>query len=1796
MRKSRERLSKTIDKERHKLASLSASFSKSHRLVANLKEPLLLLDNSAHQANRSFNWKQEQRLEGSSRDILMIERGLDRAGVGYKEEVKEGAKVCVEQTEVSDYNIKDNNTNQKTKDIGPKSASSSGCRISSRDSFSLDEKETSDISVRQEATEETPKPFPQQTEPMLTRYGYGQIVTFGNIIISPSSLISTLLPSLMLLIIAALFAQERNYFSPLSNLLSKQQERAREQKWQQYSPQIYLTLIERYQDSLGRQKPQKQKEQQQQHLFVEDNNEDNYSLSEQKQSDSATTLRRYDSTIDAFHSAPKEFRQSQRAYHLDMMTPDTRLNRALKLEEEAKLTGGSSIVEKPSATKMEEVAEPQHACFTFSWLLNSSWLLLNYYYKHHYHHLKRLHLSEFAATHKPPNEDSREMNEFERRKQGQRVEEERKQVQKRRQRHYDRYQEPQNHYYYLYHHHHDSGCCPRQNQLSNWNNHYGMPATPLEAEVAGNIQPLTELLILASAPCHCKLRDNDLKLSNGRSLSQQNYAFNLWPFQNNQPTNDDSHELRDGEEEEEEEGETKVFEEITHSKPQTTRDEMIMVASALKNMSNAKTTKMTKTQTSTTTQIENTNIIASLSDNIIVKASRQFNSLLLFANAEQVNNLGVNDTTIEQKSNANKAFSFNEQKEVVLMEKALSGVEVKSKRLAGNKQQRNRLIVRHHRRRRHTRHGKANNLSIIKQSVQNQKSRYLILIGLSEHHSSDDRGDTKIASRIKSDNGGETSLDGQILIGPNKLLEKPFAYYKQQPDSNAIQDQDQELDGASRNDKELLDSNEEVNNDTDNNNYDNNNSGNNDDTNSDIDKQTDNAEPQTSTIMNVSNNDNNNKSESNNNTSHDDIIRIMNQDGINITLTKISNNKNNTNSSEENTQCEEPDQVKDLISSLFLTITFAFFYFIIFIIGFLGNTLTLLAMRRKREKISTMDIFISNLACSDIMLCIVAVVMTPIYLLYHKYWNFGSFMCKAVAFAQGASVYISTLTLISIAYVRYQLIVHPLGIPMKFCTAILLNCLIWIISFSINVPYLMHMNLLPEKCTIKFCVESWDGDNDRFRFSLITITVQFFLPFFLVTFFYSSISRKLREQKELRDNQHKSEHQKYNQRQEVQNHEQKRQHQEKISFARKKLLELTNNNDNNEANEKRRRSSSDMMKANTIHSGNDSVKQLVSKVGKKVIHQRQAKEQQQVEVSNCDVTNSGSKIVGEGSNLKTLAKKEARSYLGLFSRQKLAQTCCSLKQEAPTTTTTVCSEKILDRKEEANEIEALKADEEIEEFPQKNPTLVFKQQNSFKDEEIEVEKNGKDAQNDLENNDDSANSLKVSTRIMNDSVTLPQISVVIEGQLNNNEKHSHLEVMSCKGDELESNSSSCIQANEALQKVAIAAQLEGDREVEAGITANSTLTTSQKAATIIRIRPSESLIELSTSIYNESHNFPGENEMICDHPTTPQNRNTAFVLRTNNGFTNAPSSCTCSYNSNLPSILGDTKEATSQFSNNVDSLNTSDKDNHQTELDNKNNRRSMRHHLLQTLQQTFNLKQKKRKESSVERDNTNGGCSTTFTLATKSKSKCDSESEQRQKYHETPKVGKRARRRSAEQVTRSNSRLNLDLRQEQSCAIADSSVKSTNYLGQPSSTSSSKKNRLRQQQKQQKLRSINRGPNNKCLMNATNADILALKEQRQRERDERLRQTNRKLLWMVIMFVVAWLPLNLFNLIQDYSETVSNSPYTNHVFLIVHLFASSSVCYNPILYAWMSDNYRQELRDILPVFILKHFACLLGEA
>ncbi|KAL1397053.1 hypothetical protein pipiens_010035 [Culex pipiens pipiens] len=202
-------------------------------------------------------------------------------------------------------------------------------------------------------------------------------------------------------------------------------------------------------------------------------------------------------------------------------------------------------------------------------------------------------------------------------------------------------------------------------------------------------------------------------------------------------------------------------------------------------------------------------------------------------------------------------------------------------------------------------------------------------------------------------------------------------------------------------------------------------------------------------------------------------------------------------------------------------IVFSLLYSSIFILGIFGNVLVCYVVFRNKAMQSVTNLFITNLALSDILLCVLAVPFTPSYTFIGR-WIFGKLICHTVPLAQGCSVYISTLTLTSIAIDRFFVIIYPFHPRMKLSTCITIIVLIWIFSMLVTLPYGLYMRhhddnngtlpnaTLPANRTF-YCEELWPSEDMRKVFSIVTSILQFVLPFLIMAFCYVCVSIRLND-------------------------------------------------------------------------------------------------------------------------------------------------------------------------------------------------------------------------------------------------------------------------------------------------------------------------------------------------------------------------------------------------------------------------------------------------------------------------------------------------------------------------------------------------------------------------------------------------------------------------------------------------------------------------------------------------------------
>ncbi|GBP20157.1 Neuropeptide Y receptor type 2 [Eumeta japonica] len=199
----------------------------------------------------------------------------------------------------------------------------------------------------------------------------------------------------------------------------------------------------------------------------------------------------------------------------------------------------------------------------------------------------------------------------------------------------------------------------------------------------------------------------------------------------------------------------------------------------------------------------------------------------------------------------------------------------------------------------------------------------------------------------------------------------------------------------------------------------------------------------------------------------------------------------------------------DIIDVKIVQIAFCILYTVIFVLGVFGNVLVCYVVFRNKAMQTVTNLFITNLALSDILLCIFAVPLTPMYTFLGK-WVFGRLLCHLMPYAQGCSVYISTLTLTSIAIDRFFVIIYPFHPRMKLNTCIFIIVFIWIFSLVVTCPYGLFMGILITD-NKTYCEESWPSDRSRKIFGVFTTILQFLIPFLVIAFCYTCVSIRLKD-------------------------------------------------------------------------------------------------------------------------------------------------------------------------------------------------------------------------------------------------------------------------------------------------------------------------------------------------------------------------------------------------------------------------------------------------------------------------------------------------------------------------------------------------------------------------------------------------------------------------------------------------------------------------------------------------------------
>ncbi|CAI4223937.1 unnamed protein product [Auanema sp. JU1783] len=116
---------------------------------------------------------------------------------------------------------------------------------------------------------------------------------------------------------------------------------------------------------------------------------------------------------------------------------------------------------------------------------------------------------------------------------------------------------------------------------------------------------------------------------------------------------------------------------------------------------------------------------------------------------------------------------------------------------------------------------------------------------------------------------------------------------------------------------------------------------------------------------------------------------------------------------------------------------------------------------------------------------------------------------------------------------------------------------------------------------------------------------------------------------------------------------------------------------------------------------------------------------------------------------------------------------------------------------------------------------------------------------------------------------------------------------------------------------------------------------------------------------------------------------------------------------------------------------------------------------------------------------------------------------------------------------------------------------------------------------QMKLRCTNRE-----MTSFTNGTAMTALSDRRRCRSiaDRQRRTHLLLICIIGIFAIAWLPLNVFHMINTFQSLPHFSVTT---FAFCHLIGMSSACLNPVSYAYFNHNLRAEFTKIVRSYCLR---------
>lgn len=192
---------------------------------------------------------------------------------------------------------------------------------------------------------------------------------------------------------------------------------------------------------------------------------------------------------------------------------------------------------------------------------------------------------------------------------------------------------------------------------------------------------------------------------------------------------------------------------------------------------------------------------------------------------------------------------------------------------------------------------------------------------------------------------------------------------------------------------------------------------------------------------------------------------------------------------------------------------FAVAYGLVSIIAVVGNSMVLFVVKSRKQMQSVTNIFIANLAFSDVLL---GMFSTPFHFqsALLQRWCVADFMCKVAPFVKSVSVNVSVCSLTLIAIDRCVAVLLPLKARFAKKVAILILTSVWLISIGSALPEAIYYEIenrfmLEDLTDGKVCLPVWPTHKFNISYSIVQLLMQYVIPLSVISFSYIRITQRL---------------------------------------------------------------------------------------------------------------------------------------------------------------------------------------------------------------------------------------------------------------------------------------------------------------------------------------------------------------------------------------------------------------------------------------------------------------------------------------------------------------------------------------------------------------------------------------------------------------------------------------------------------------------------------------------------------------